>query len=177
MLLGSPYNLGAVTVTGSIRLSGGVEMVINGIGITTTSGPGFSTQDGGTELEFLNVVFYDCATDHWGGNRYSAIKAIGNYTIAGNAQRHMSAAMGQAQVNPGVFITIQGTPTFSGYFALATELGFIDYGGTVVGTPYTAVHAKQYGESLGGGIYVSAGDPRLPGDQPGYAGPPMGNPY
>lgn len=175
-LVGDPANPSSVLLTSGVRLSAGAQIVIDGVGVTSTVGPGFSTQDGLTQLQFRNVIFYDVVNDHISAGRYSGLKAIGNYTIAGNATNHISAAMGQAQANPGITVTIVGTPTFRGYFALSTELGFIDYSGvTFAGTPITSVNGSQYGSSLGGGIYT--GGARLPGNAPGYAGPPLGAPY
>jgi hypothetical protein len=170
--LTTPDNCKMQTTTTAVQCSTGARLFVEGFAITTTSGSGFATQDGGTDIRFRNVNFMACADAHFLAAPYSRIKGIGNYKISGGATTHLNASQGQVQIVNGVVVTIVNNPLFNSYFALAIEGGLVNAAAvTFSGT----ARGQEFGLSLGGQMYT--GGTHFPGNAAGYSGPGCYPPY
>jgi hypothetical protein len=93
------------------------------------------------------------------------------YTISGSANQHVRAA-GVASANfSGGTITLTGTPNFRVAFAVAREIGLVDFNGT--GLNGSATGAK-YLIDTGGGVFTNNGGASLPGTVAGSSVTPPG---
>lgn len=143
----------AAAVTCQIQAGGGGALFNSSFLIENCT---LTASGGGNCLDILsgNAVIYT-------GNTFGAVTGAGshilvdsnnsrlfcqgNYTISGGATNHMSS-LGNALIdynNPGITVTLSGTPAFSGAFAFA-EIGgalvsLLAYSGSATGTRYSAI--------------------------------------
>lgn len=106
---------------------------------TTTNGHGLYASNGGKIL-FSNINFGACGTSHFRSDDGGAIGCSENYSITGNATRHMFTTAGIVRVQ-NVTVTLTGTPAFSTAFADCTTVGVIvannnTYSGSATGARY-----------------------------------------
>lgn len=165
-------NADAVSITGQPP---GVPTVQNGTLSTVTSGNCLHQQSAGV-VQFQSLTFGACANAHilvnGGGGR---LNCIGNYTISGNANRHVqvnptNAVSIEQLAVPGLTVTLIGTPAFA--FAFAVIIGgvaFID--GTTLFSG-SATGARYFINSNGFINTQGAGTNYLPGNAAGTPATP-----
>lgn len=135
---------------------------------TTTGGNCINAQGSGARIQWRNVEFSACAASHIQATAQAWAAAEGNYSIIGNAARHL-VVNGQSFISlSATTITLAGTPAFSAQFVLAATMGIanipsgnVTFTGGATGARYSAISA--------GGIVVNTGAPNsfLPGNSNG----------
>ncbi len=118
------------------------------------------------------------AVARWGSVKFAAAsvhvrtiagayaEAIGAYTISGGGYAHISTYETAAMRIVGATVTLTGTPSFSGAFAVSSRVGsLLVYGATFSG----AAIGRRYLVSSNSVIETVAGETFLPGDQAGIA--------
>jgi hypothetical protein len=126
---------------------------------TTTSGSALDASTGGFITVSGNVNFGACAANHLRAIQYGSIFIGGvNYTINGNAQRHLSSSPVGYINMANLTATLSGAPAFSSQFAFADRLGFITnanvvYSGSATGTRYVANSNAVINTNGGGASY------------------------
>lgn len=134
--------------------SGGTWLAVSNLKVqTTTIGSGVSSSRNGI-VSISNVVFGQCADFHMTSDVQGVIYALGNYSIAGGAQRHITAAFGGYMQIVSRTVTITGTPSFSTVFANAESCGSLYVPGNTFSGGATG---KRYSVSANGTIFTNAG--------------------
>ena len=125
---------------------------IDGFKIISAGGHGIVAGNGGTNLGFGKVDFGACASSHVHADAAALIHFDNNYTISGNAARHMSAFNGAYISNNGAATcTISGMPAFSVTFIDVETFGLVNVGSLTYLNPASASGIKWL-EILGGKI-------------------------
>lgn len=164
---GTPGNvIISVTSGDCFTASDGAQATIRGFEIrTTTSGSGLVATRGAI-IKYGAMNFGAVAVAHLLSSFGATLKAVSNYTINGNANRHFSAPQAGRIDASGLAITLSGSRTFT-VWAGASENGYIN----VNGTTYTGSATGNRGTAtLGGGIDTAATT------QPGSTGPTTTSP-
>lgn len=134
-------------------------------GTTTTSGSVIKAYLG-AYISFQSIVFGSCAASHVDCGTSATVIASGNYSITGGAVSHLHCgAPGAIVHNPGITVTLTGTPAFSAYFVGAAE-GSV----TCMSTTWTgAATGQKFLAHKGGVIDVGNGNAStLPGNVSGW---------
>lgn len=119
---------------------------LNGLKLTTTTGGlSINVQGPTVSLDFLNIEFGAAPGGHISAAFGAYIAIQGNYSITGNAPRHISATnLAVVAARASLTCTLTGTPAFSVVFANAARLGNIEaniitYAGSATGTRYAVI--------------------------------------
>lgn len=108
---------------------------------TTTSGNGIFAS-GNVQVDIANLDFGACAAAHISPIAGAIVRAVANYAITGNAERHINATSGGKFLpSTAITVTLTGTPAFSTAFVQANRLGSIQgssitYSGSATGKRY-----------------------------------------
>jgi hypothetical protein len=111
------------------------------------------------EMSFANIIFGACANAHLVSAMDGAIiKAVGDYSITGNAVIHGYCQGCANLLISAVTVTLSGTPAFSAAFVFAERLSLIDgslstFSGAATGTRYNANANSVINTGGGGATY------------------------
>ena len=124
----TPSNCTVSTSSASACVSAlnGTQVTLNGFGITNTAAGGIGLYSNRYSfLFFQNINFGPCSQAH-NFCDVGTINCIGNYTISGVAQAHVSLSQGTFIQTPSYAntVTITGNPLFSIAYLVATNGGF-----------------------------------------------------
>jgi hypothetical protein len=131
---------------------------------TTGSGNCFRMNSSGM-IQFGNVRFGPCAGAHlFASSGGATLRASGNYTISGGAQRHAMANPGEVVIQTRT-VTLENTPQFTAQFALAARNSLMSLDGNTFSGAATGARYRSEQNSV---IIVSgAGETYLPGNAAG----------
>jgi hypothetical protein len=141
--------------------------VLRGLKLQTSgSGQCLQASGPGCVVEFAQLDFGICAGQHITCLTGAYVAAVGPYTISGGAGYHWNCNGGGARIQvTNTTITLVGTPAFSGFFALAVNLGLLAVGGITFSGEASGVRYFGDGNAV---IRTGSGGPSyLPGDAPG----------
>jgi hypothetical protein len=169
VFLGNPGNPDSVVInipgagTAAFLAAYGASIVVQGVNIIIPNGYGLFSDNAST-IQWANVDF-GAANTHVAAQNSGGAQAIGNYTISGGAAANhlLSVHGGIFAINPGVAVTLIGTPSFGAFVQVASAaFGFIPssvtFTGSAVGRSFIASNNSvfQIGNAAG-----------LPGSLPG----------
>jgi hypothetical protein len=107
---------------------------------TTTSGNCLYVAGVGSEIQFSNIRFGACATNHILVEGGALATCAGNYEITGSAINHFNNDRGTLEVGSKT-ITLTGTPAFSGQFIRCSQghsrVFLNTFSGSATGVRYT----------------------------------------
>ena len=162
----------AATNADCIRNSGSLPAILMVRDLTlTTGGSGMCiANEGSGQISFTNLILGDCAQYHlYASSPAAIVRAAGNYSISGDAQRHADARYGGFVNLSGRTVTFLADTAFGYQFAQAFILGTIIANGmTFSYGPYTAT-GERYAVSMNSALYTAAGATYLPGNAAGVA--------
>jgi hypothetical protein len=167
--VGTPANVIVSTTSANCFTADGVlgKYRLEGLKLqTTTSGRCLASQNG-SYVEFGALDFGTCAQDHILCENAKVVNVGTNYTISGNAGRHVLVNnLGYVRTT-ALTVTLTGTPAFSAHFANANaQAVFACFGNTYSGS----ATGTRYSVSTGGLINSNGGGANyLPGNGSGSA--------
>lgn len=156
--VGAPTNVLLTTnASDCVKVNAGLSgtLSLNGMRLRTTTSGVCLRNSGRGLINFTNVDFAVCPSYHILADTPGArISGIGNYSISGAAVGHLFAAALSEVAVDGVTVTITGTPSFSGAFASAQEMGLVESTGCTFSGSATG---QRYNASTNGVIFTNGG--------------------
>lgn len=161
---GTPANVLISTTSSNavVNQIGGLTLIIKDLKIaTTTSGTGLFAGSSGI-INFTNINFGACASNHKYAEQSGFINATGNYAISGGASRHEYCSRFGRIDTPARTVTITGTPAFSTAYAEANKASVLTnysctFSGSATGVRY-AVALNGVIDTVGGGANYFPGN-------------------
>jgi hypothetical protein len=174
--VGSPSTV-QVTGTPAFSFNHGALVTVQGLQPISGAGDGFFSNHYAL-VGFQAIDFGACALSHWKAWDNAIMRAIGNYSISGDATSHVnSRGTGShcyltLQTNPNIIspagptVTLNGSRTFSAGFALASQCANLDLQGVMFNT--TTATGSQYVVTDNAVIFTgTSGALTLPGNSGG----------
>jgi hypothetical protein len=174
--VGAPSTV-QVTGTPAFSFNHGALLTVQGLQPISGAGDGFFANHYAL-VGFQAIDFGACASSHWKAWDNAIMRAVGDYSISGNATSHVHSRGGGShcymtlQTNPNIVapagptVTLIGSRTFSAGFALASQCGNLDLQGVIFST--TTATGPQYLATDNGVIFTNtAGAMTLPGNSAG----------
>lgn len=150
----------SVTSDTCVTASMAREWTVEGFKLaTTTSGNGLRIRTG-TKLNFQSLDFGAIVGDQIVATYGGVVAAVGNYSITGNAARHINATdNGLFTRDVAITVTITGTPAFSSEFAGCSRNGTITisaftFSGSATGKRYNSIENGCISTGGGGANYL-----------------------
>lgn len=166
----TPSNVTITLSSGTpISVDDGAIWKVRGFKLSTTAG-GYNCLEttNNSTTYFDSIDFGACSGIHIWANKNCTISTSGNYTISGGAQYHLGVFHGAyveiATLAASRTVTLVGTPSFSGAFALVlrnatilADQGALTFSGSATGKRYVVV-LNGVLDSNGGGTTFFPGN-------------------
>ncbi len=136
---------------------------IKDLKITTSAADGIWAARGG-KIRFGNLDFGAISGSGILASDGGTVVAVGNYSITGNATRHIQSTTLGIVRTQSITITLTGTPAFS----VATVTSSYGANATVQGATYSgSATGVRYSATMNGTIFSNGGANHIPGDSAG----------
>lgn len=165
----TPSNVTITLSNGTpILVDDGAIWKVRGFKLSTTAGSYNCLETASNATTYFDSIdFGTCSQAHIWANKNCTVITSGNYTISGGAQYHLGVVHGAylelASLSSRT-VTLVGTPSFSGYFALVlrnaavlADQGALTFSGSATGKRYVVV-LNGVLDSNGGGTSFFPGN-------------------
>ena len=154
----TPTNVVINTATGSNAITSyyhPTPIQVSGFKLNSPNAYGLlAAQNARIQFSAINFGFSGTG-GHILATNSSIIQATGNYTVSGNASRHVDAQFISTVRVPSLTVTVSGTPAFSANFADAYHISCVDYTGTTI---TGAATGQRYNATANSLIRTGAGN-------------------